>query len=317
MNPLQELDHGIQQHLGETVFGLHELIHALIIAVVARGHALLEGPPGLGKTLLAKSLAAALAGRFTRVQGTSDLMPADIIGTHVFDEASRKFTLHPGPVFTDVLLFDEINRASPKTQSALLQAMEERQVSLDRQTYRLPPAFLVIATQNPHEFEGTFPLPESQLDRFMMRIEVAYPAGADERQVLERYGTIGSVEASAADAAVGTTLGPQAMAAARACADRVHVSNQILEYILALARASREQAQIALGLSTRGAIALLRAARVAAGLRGGEFVTPDDVKRVTPWVVAHRLALTPEALLEAVHGRDLAATLLERVAVPR
>jgi MoxR-like ATPase len=317
MNPLQELDHGIQQHLGETVFGLHELIHALIIAVVARGHALLEGPPGLGKTLLAKSLAAALAGRFTRVQGTSDLMPADIIGTHVFDEASRKFTLHPGPVFTDVLLFDEINRASPKTQSALLQAMEERQVSLDRQTYRLPPAFLVIATQNPHEFEGTFPLPESQLDRFMMRIEVAYPAGEDERQVLERYGTIASVEAPAADAAVGTTLGPQAMAAARACADRVHVSNQILEYILALARASREQAQIALGLSTRGAIALLRAARVAAGLRGGEFVTPDDVKRVTPWVVPHRLALTPEALLEAVHGRDLAATLLERVAVPR
>ena len=317
MNPLQELDHGIQQHLGETVFGLHELIHALIIAVVARGHALLEGPPGLGKTLLAKSLAAALAGRFTRVQGTSDLMPADIIGTHVFDEASRKFTLHPGPVFTDVLLFDEINRASPKTQSALLQAMEERQVSLDRQTYRLPPAFLVIATQNPHEFEGTFPLPESQLDRFMMRIEVAYPAGEDERQVLECYGTIASVETPAAGAAVETTLGPQAMAAARACADRVHVSDQILEYILALARASREQAQIALGLSTRGAIALLRAARVAAGLRGGEFVTPDDVKRVTPWVVAHRLALTPEALLEAVHGRDLAATLLERVAVPR
>ena len=317
MNPLEELDHGIQQHLGETVFGLHELIHALIIAVVARGHALLEGPPGLGKTLLAKSLAAALAGRFTRVQGTTDLMPADIIGTHVFDEASRKFTLHPGPVFTDVLLFDEINRASPKTQSALLQAMEERQVSLDRQTYRLPPAFLVIATQNPHEFEGTFPLPESQLDRFMMRIEVAYPAGEDERHVLEHYGTIASVEGPAAGAAIGTTLGPEAIAAARACADRVHVSNEILEYILALARASREQAQIALGLSTRGAIALLRAARVAAGLRGGEFVTPDDVKRVTPWVVAHRLALTPEALLEAVHGRDLAATLLERVAVPR
>ena len=317
MNPLEELDHGIQQHLGETVFGLHELIHALIIAVVARGHALLEGPPGLGKTLLAKSLATALAGRFTRVQGTSDLMPADIIGTHVFDEASRKFTLHPGPVFTDVLLFDEINRASPKTQSALLQAMEERQVSLDRQTYRLPPAFLVIATQNPHEFEGTFPLPESQLDRFMMRIEVAYPAGEDERHVLEHYGTIASVEGPAAGAAIGTTLGPEAIAAARACADRVHVSNEILEYILALARASREQAQIALGLSTRGAIALLRAARVAAGLRGGEFVTPDDVKRVTPWVVAHRLALTPEALLEAVHGRDLAATLLERVVVPR
>ncbi len=317
MNPLEELDHGIQQRLGDAVFGLHELIDALIIAVVARGHALLEGPPGLGKTLLAKSLASALAGRFTRVQGTADLMPADIIGTHVFDETNRKFALHPGPVFTDVLLVDEINRASPKTQSALLQAMEERQVSLDRQTYHLPSAFVVIATQNPHEFEGTFPLPESQLDRFMLRIEVAYPAGEDERHVLEHYGTIASAEVTAAGTSVGTTIGPEAIAAARAYADRVHVSNEILDYILALARASREHAQIALGLSTRGAIALLRAARVAAGLRGADFVTPDDVKRVTPWVVPHRLALTPEALLEDVQGRDLATTLLERVAVPR
>ena len=317
MNPLEELDHGIQQRLGDTVFGLRELIDALIIAVIARGHALLEGPPGLGKTLLAKSLATALAGRFTRVQGTADLMPDDIIGTHVFDEASRKFTLHPGPVFTDVLLVDEINRASPKTQSALLQAMEERQVSLDRQTYRLPPAFLVIATQNPHEFEGTFPLPESQLDRFMMRIEVAYPSGEDERHVLEHYGTIASAGDTTARTPDETTIDPRAIEAARDCADRVHVSNEILDYILALARASREHAQIALGLSTRGAIALLRTARVAAGLRGADFVTPDDVKRVTPWVVPHRLALTPEALLEAVQGRDLAAALLERVAVPR
>lgn len=317
MNALEELEHRIQERLAGTVFGLQELIGALVIAVVARGHVLLEGPPGIGKTLLAKTLAESLAGRFTRVQGTADLMPADIIGTHIFDEASRKFTLHPGPVFTDVLLVDEINRASPKTQSALLQAMEERQVSIDRQTYRLPPAFLVIATQNPHEFEGTFPLPESQLDRFMMRVEVTYPAGQDEREVLQRYGTVSSAEPPVDRVSEQPPVSPEAIAAARACADRVHVSKEILEYILALARASREHAQVTLGLSTRGALAMLRAARVAAGMRGSDFVAPDDVKRVSAWVVPHRLALTPEALLEAVHGRDVANALLERVAVPR
>ncbi len=316
MNALEELEHHIQDRLAGTVIGLQELIRAVLIAVVARGHVLVEGPPGLGKTLLGKALASSLAGRFTRVQGTADLMPADITGAHVFDEASRKFVLHPGPVFTDVLLVDEINRASPKTQSALLQAMQERQVSIDRQTYRLPPAFLVIATQNPHEFEGTFPLPESQLDRFMMRIEVSYPGGQDEVHVLERYGTIAAADAAPA-ALESQTVSAESIAAARECADRVHVSKEVLEYVLALAQATREDAQIGLGLSTRGALAVLRAARVAAGLRGAQFVTPDDVKWIAPWVIPHRLTLTPEALLEAVQARALTLSLLERVPVPR
>ena len=315
-NALAHLEARIQQRLSDKVMGMRELIRALVIAIVSRGHVLVEGPPGLGKTLLGKSLATALAGRFTRIQGTADLMPADITGVHVFDEASRKFALQPGPVFTDVLLVDEINRAGPKTQSALLEAMEERQVSIDRKTYRLPPGFLVIATQNPHEFEGTFPLPESQLDRFMMRIDVAHPAAADETAVLTRYGTIAAT-APPADPPNAVAVTGEQVEAARDHADRVHVAPELLAYVLELAKASREHAQIALGLSTRGALALLRAARVAAGLRGGEFVTPDDVKLVVPWTVPHRLTLSSEAALEGRTDRELARSLLERVPVPR
>ena len=288
MTALQDLETRIQERLHGTVIGMRELIRALVIAIVARGHVLVEGPPGLGKTLLGKSLAAALSGRFTRIQGTADLMPADITGVHVFEQASGKVVLHPGPIFTDVLLVDEINRAGPKTQSALLEAMAERQVTIDRKTYRLPPAFLVVATQNPHEFEGTFPLPESQLDRFMMRVDVSFPGAEDEAAVLGRYGTIAA--AAAGETAPGDITAEQ-IDAARDSADRVHVSRELQTYILDIARASREHAQIGLGLSTRGALALLLAARVAAGLRGSEFVTPDDVKLVVPWVVPHRLTL--------------------------
>jgi MoxR-like ATPase len=313
---LQDLEARIQQRLERTVIGMRELIRALVIAIVARGHVLVEGPPGLGKTLLGKSLAAALCGRFTRIQGTADLMPADITGVHVFDERSHEFVLHPGPIFTDVLLVDEINRAGPKTQSALLEAMAERQVTIDRKTYRLPPDFLVIATQNPHEFEGTFPLPESQLDRFMMRINLQFPAADDESAVLERYGTIAATAAVMGEPAAGDITSPQ-IEAARACADRVHVAPELLSYVLGIARASREQAQIALGLSTRGALALILAARVAAGLRGSEFATPDDVKQVVPWVVPHRLTLSSEAALEGRSDHELTRAMLERVPVPR
>jgi MoxR-like ATPase len=243
-------------------------------------------------------------------------MPADITGVHVLDETTHKFVLHPGPIFTDVLLVDEINRAGPKTQSALLEAMAERQVTIDRKTYRLPPAFLVIATQNPHEYEGTFPLPESQLDRFMMRIDVGFPATEDEAAVLGRYGTIAAAAAVAAKGAPGDITAGH-IDAARECADQVHVSPELLTYILGIARASREDGQIALGLSTRGALALLLAARVAAGLRGSEFVTPDDVKQVVSWVVSHRLTLSSEAALEGRSDRELTRALLERVPVPR
>jgi len=316
MSALQDLETRIQQRLDGTVIGMRDLIRALVIAIVARGHVLVEGPPGLGKTLLGKSLAAALCGRFNRIQGTADLMPADITGVHVLDETTHKFVLHPGPIFTDVLLVDEINRAGPKTQSALLEAMAERQVTIDRKTYRLPAGFLVIATQNPHDYEGTFPLPESQLDRFMMRIDLSFPAVEDEAAVLGRYGTIAAAAAAGTRATPGDITVEQ-IDAARECADRVHVSPELLTYVLGVARASREHAQIALGLSTRGALALLLAARVAAGLRGSEFITPDDIKLVVPWVVPHRLTLSSEAALEGRSDRELARALLERVPVPR
>ncbi len=318
MNALLALETQLQQSLGSTVIGLQELIRALLIAAVSRGHVLVQGPPGLGKTLLGKSLAAALGGRFARVQGTADLMPADITGVHVYDESSRQFVLHPGPIFTDILLVDEINRTGPKTQSALLEAMAERQVTIDRATHRLSPGFLVIATQNPHEFEGTYPLPESQLDRFMMRVSVGYPALEDETAVLNRYGTMAATGEAAPERTLPPAIvSPDQLEEARRSVDRVHVSAEVTGYVLAIAKASREDAHIALGLSTRGALALLRAARVAAALRGSDFVTPDDVKLVAPWVIPHRLTLSSEAALERRTDQGLVRALLERVPVPR
>ena len=317
MSALTELETRFQQSLSETVIGMQDLIRALLIATIARGHVLVQGAPGLGKTLLGKALATCLGGRFTRVQGTSDLMPADITGVHVFDESTRRFTLHPGPIFTDVLLVDEINRTGPKTQSALLEAMAERQVSIDRNTYRLPAGFLVIATQNPHEFEGTYPLPESQLDRFMMRVDVRYPSPENEADVLNRYGTIAASATAPEGPSSNAGLSQGDIEAARAVADQVHVSPEVISYVLAISKASREDAHISLGLSTRGAIALLRGARIVAGLRDSSFVTPDDVKLVAPWVIPHRLGLSPDAVLERRSDYALVQALIDRIAVPR
>jgi MoxR-like ATPase len=295
---LEELELRLQEALGMSVIGLKSTVRAMTIAVIARGHVLLQGPPGLGKTLLSKALAAGLGGVFRRVQGTADLMPSDIIGVHVFDTAKREFEFRPGPLFADVLLVDEINRASPKTQSALLEAMEERQVTVERKTYPLPVNFLVIATQNPGDFEGTYPLPESQLDRFMLRIDMTYPAREDETAILARYAALSGAEK-------------------KASVDAVHAAPELLAYVLDLALASRQHAHLTLGLSTRGALAVLRAARIAAALRGSSFVAPDDVKEVLPSVISHRLVLAPEAMLEGVTTQAIVQRLLDQVTVPR
>ncbi len=310
---LQTLEHRLQEELGRNVMGLKHVVRAALIALLARGHILLQGPPGLGKTLLSKTLAELLGGEFKRVQGTSDLMPSDITGVQVFDVARSTFVFHPGPIFADILLMDEINRAGPKTQSALLEAMEERHVTIDRHRYALPTNFLVIATQNPHEFEGTYPLPESQLDRFMLRVDMSYPAREDEREILMQYGNIGRTPAPP-DADVRLD---ELLAAARSEADAPHVAPGLMDYVLDIARASREHPQLSLGLSTRGTLALLRAARVSAALRGAEFATPDDVKEVVPLVIPHRLVLAPEALLEGITQYGVTLRLIEQVAVPR
>jgi MoxR-like ATPase len=309
---VKEFEQSVQRELARVIVGAEDLVRALCIALIARGHVLVQGPPGLGKTLLAKTLARVLGGEFSRVQGTADLMPSDIVGTHVFDAGRNEFVFRRGPLFADVLLVDEINRTGPKTQSALLEAMEERQVSSERDHYALPEDFLVLATQNPREFEGTYPLPESQLDRFMLRVDLAYPAREHELQILAKYGNADAHaaqhEAEAASAA---------LASAQAAVERVHVAPELSAYVVDLAAASRQHAHVSLGLSTRGVLALLRAARIDAGMHGAEFVTPDDVKAVAPLVIPHRLVLTPEAVLEGVAARAITQQLLDQTRVPR
>ena len=310
---IQTLESRLTTELGRVVVGAEGSIRALVIALVARGHVLVQGVPGLGKTLLAKTLAHTLGGEFKRIQGTPDLMPSDIIGVHVFDEAKRDFVFRPGPLFADVVLVDEINRAGPKTQSALLEAMEERQASVDRSVFPLPADFLVLATQNPREFEGTYPLPESQLDRFMLRIDVEYPERAAEAEILARYGGRLSGTQVEGLAKVESAL----LIAARSEAEQLHVAEALTGYVLDLVRASREHPRVSLGLSTRGALALMKAARVAAGLRGADFVSPDDVKDVATWVMPHRLVLTPEAALEGAKDLEVVRSLLADTPVPR
>jgi len=309
---LQTLESRLTTELGRVVVGAEGSIRALVIALVARGHVLVQGVPGLGKTLLAKTLAHALGGEFKRIQGTPDLMPSDIIGVHVFDESKRDFVFRRGPLFADVVLVDEINRAGPKTQSALLEAMQERQVTIDRDTMPLPADFLVIATQNPRELEGTYPLPESQLDRFLVRIEMSYPDAASERRALEAYGR----DANDIDPPV-VPLDRGLLADVRAEVAGIEVSDALHEYVLAIAAATRRSKRLTIGLSTRGALALLRCARVAAAMAGETYVTPDHVRRVAPDVINHRVMLAPEAMLENPHSGAHVTEIIGGVAVPR
>ena len=309
-----ELETRLQNELGKVMFGSEEVVHALTIALLGQGHILLEGAPGLGKTLLSKSFARVLGGAFKRIQGTADLLPTDITGVHIFNAQSATFEFQAGPLFADVVLMDEVNRAGPKTQSALLEAMEERQVTVDKETFLLPDGFLVIATQNPREFEGTYPLPESQMDRFMISVPIQHAAREDELKVLAAYNLPG---AGSREAVSLETISADAIAAARAAVADVHLSDELMGYVLDIAVATRDSAHVNLGLSTRGALALARCARIEACLQGADYVVPDHVKRVAPWVVEHRLLLSAEAALEGVTVSSVVGHALDNVAVPR
>jgi MoxR-like ATPase len=311
-----EKAHRVLEELGTVVLGQEDMLRQMMVALLAGGHALLEGVPGTAKTLSIRALAMALELRFGRVQFTPDLMPTDLIGVNVLDELKREFSFHSGPIFTDLLLADEINRAPAKTQAALLEAMQERQVTVDGQTRPLPAGFTVFATQNPVEYEGTYPLPEAQLDRFLLKIVVGYPGAEAERAVLDRY-----VEGFSADRA--DTYGIRPMLASgdltrlRQAVATVHVEPNVRDYITRIVRSTREEPSLALGASPRAGVALFLASRAEAFLSGRDFVTPDDVKQLARPVLRHRVVLTPEAEVEGQTVDDRLAGLLSTIPAPR
>ncbi|MGF0314337.1 AAA family ATPase [Nocardia fluminea] len=305
----------LRTEIGKAVVGNDQAVLYLVLALLCRGHVLLEGVPGVAKTLLVRALATSLDLEHARVQFTPDLMPGDVTGSQIYDPHSAEFTFRKGPVFTNLLLADEINRTPPKTQSSLLESMEERQVSVDGQPRMLPDPFVVVATQNPIEQEGTYPLPEAQLDRFLFKVDIRLPDRDDEFRILQRHAS-GFDPRDLGAAGLRPVAGPEHIAAARDAVGQVTVSPEVLAYIVDLCRATRSSPAVAHGASTRGATALLAAARAFAWLNGRAYVTPDDVKTVATAVLRHRLRLRPEAELDGVSAEGVLSSLLVSVPVP-
>lgn len=306
----------LREELRKAVFGQDEVIEGVLTALLAAGHVLVEGVPGLGKTLLVRALARCFGGEFARIQFTPDLMPSDVTGHAVYDLGSEQFKLRRGPVFTHLLLADEINRAPAKTQAALLEVMQERQVTLEGRALPVPQPFMVMATQNPIEHEGTYPLPEAELDRFMFMLRMDYPA-ADEELTLVRQVTR-SARADILDvSALQARLSARDLLAMQKIAADLPLDDQVLDYAVRLARATRDWPGLALGAGPRASIALVRGGRARALLRGGDFVTPDDIKRCALAVLRHRVRLAPELEIEGLTTDQLLRQLLDQVAAPR
>ena len=305
----------VRDAVATRVVGQDATVHDALVAYLARGHVLVEGVPGTAKTLLVRSLAGALGLRFARIQFTPDLMPSDITGVNVLRDPSRGFEFQPGPIFTDLLLGDEINRAPAKTQSALLEAMAERQVTVDGITRALGSAFTVFATQNPVEHEGTYPLPEAQLDRFLVKTLMPYPSREAELELLARYDAGFDAE-RIVDAEMTPALPAEQAASLRSLVDGVRVASDVRTYVAEITRATREERMLSLGASPRATVALFRAARATAVLEGRDFVTPDDVKGIAPAVLRHRIVLSPELEVEGRSTDDVLAAVLARVRAP-
>jgi len=307
----------VREVLGRVIVGQNEAINLALITLLAGGHALIEGVPGVGKTLLVKALARAVAGDFQRIQFTPDLMPADVTGTSVFDLRTQEFRLVRGPIFTNFLLADEINRAPAKTQSALLEAMQERQVTIDRQTCALSPVFVVFATQNPIEHQGTYPLPEAQKDRFLVKIRMDYPAAEDENELARLVAGGDAPERRLDEELRVPVLQPGELEQLRAATAQVRVGDAISGYIVSLARQTRQHAAVWVGAGPRATLALLTASRALAILEERDFVAPEDVKTLAAPVLEHRMLLRPEFEMEGVTIREVINAVLESVEVPR
>ena len=301
----------ILDEVERAVVGKREALELALCALLADGHVLIEDYPGLAKTLIARSFATVTGIRFSRVQFTPDLMPSDVTGASIFNQRTGEFEFRPGPVFTNVLLADEINRAPPKTQAALLEAMQERQVTTDDRTRALERPFLVLATENPIEYEGTYPLPEAQLDRFLIRMRVGYPSADAEWQILERR-----LERGEDEPVLTPVVAPEELIAMQRAIEGVHVSESVGRYMVALVAATRESPSVQVGASPRGTLAVMKLARVRAALDGRDFVVPDDVKAVAVPALAHRLALRPELWVQRVDAEDVVRECLGAVPVP-
>lgn len=306
MDDVQKFVSPLIENIEKVIVGKRQAIEYILVALFCEGHVLLEDVPGSGKTMLARAIAASLGIRFKRVQCTPDLLPNDITGVSVYNQKIGEFEFNPGPIFVNILLADEINRATPRTQSALLEAMQEQQVTVDGVTRDLPRPFLVLATQNPIEYEGTFPLPEAQLDRFLIRLSLGYPSRVDERQILTNLWREHPITK------IGKVVDGQQLSALQKQIWDVHVDVTLQDYIIALVAATRDHPDLSLGASPRGSLALLKAAQALAAIRGRDYVVPEDIKTLVPLTLAHRLILTPEAELRGRSAQSILEAVLEK-----
>ncbi|WP_196489921.1 AAA family ATPase [Erythrobacter donghaensis] len=316
LEDVRSLTGAIRAEIAKAIVGQEAMVDMLLVALLSEGHVLLEGPPGTAKTFLAQSFATTLGLDFGRIQFTPDLLPGDILGSNLFNFQTSQFTLTRGPIFCDLLLADEINRTPPKTQAALLEAMQERRVTLDGETHRLPDRFMVVATQNPIENQGVYPLPEAQLDRFLFKLLVPYPAEEEEARIVATYGKRSRPQRPA-DLGVTAVTTAEGIAAATAAVGEVTVAEDITRYVVRLIRATREHSELTVGASPRAAVLLAGSARARAALEGRAYVIPDDVKALAVPVLRHRLTLSPAAEIEGRDMEALVAELVEATEAPR